>query len=51
MGKTGSGIYNPGKGPKTGDESELALWTVLMLSAGAAAAGVVIYGRKKQSGK
>ena len=49
--KTGSGIYNPGKGPKTGDESELALWTVLMLSAGAAAAGVVIYGRKKQSGK
>ena len=49
--KTGSGIYNPGNGPKTGDESELALWTVLMLSAGAAAAGVVIYGRKKQSGK
>ena len=49
--KTGSGIYNPGKGPKTGDESELALWTVLMLSAGAAAAGVVIYGRKKQGGK
>ena len=48
---TGIWPYDPSKGPQTGDDSNLALWAVLMLTAGAAAAGTVIYGKKKQSGK
>ncbi len=42
---------DPGKGPRTGDESNLALWTVLMLGAGAAAAGAVLYVRKRRRSK
>ena len=40
--------YDPGKGPKTGDESNLALWTALMLGA---ASGVVFCVRKRRSSK
>ncbi len=43
--------YDPGKGPRTGDESNLALWTVLMLGAGAAAAGAGLYVRKRRRSK
>ena len=43
--------YDPGKGPRTGDESDLALWTVLMLGAGAAAAGAGLYVRKRRRSK
>lgn len=43
--------YGPGKGPMTGDESDLALWAVLMLGAGAAAAGAGLYVRKRRRSK
>ena len=43
--------YDPGKGPRTGDESNLALWTVLMLGAGAAAAGAGLCVRKRRRSK
>lgn len=43
--------YGPGKGPMTGDESNLVLWTVLMLGAGAAAAGAGLYVRKRRRSK
>ena len=43
--------YGPGKGPMTGDESNLALWAVLMLGAGAAAAGAGLYVRKRRRSK
>ena len=43
--------YGPGKGPMTGDESDLVLWTVLMLGAGAAAAGAGLYVRKRRRSK
>ena len=43
--------YDPGKGPRTGDDSSLALWAALMLGAGAAAAGVGLYARKRRRSK
>ncbi len=43
--------YGLGKGPMTGDESDLALWAVLMLGAGAAAAGAGLYVRKRRRSK
>ena len=49
--KTGSWIYNPGKGVQTGDDANLALWAVLMLGAGAAAAGAGLYVRKRRRSK
>ena len=43
--------YDPGKGPRTVDESNLALWTLLMLGAGAAAAGAGLCVRKRRRSK
>ena len=49
-GKTGGGGGGGGKGgsPETGDASNPALWTGLLLLSGAALGGVVVYGRKSR---
>ncbi|MFR9208308.1 MAG: LPXTG cell wall anchor domain-containing protein [Lachnospiraceae bacterium] len=36
---------------QTGDDSNISLWIVVMLAAGAALTGTVLYGRKKSFGK
>ncbi|HJD47362.1 MAG TPA: LPXTG cell wall anchor domain-containing protein [Candidatus Mediterraneibacter norfolkensis] len=34
--------------PQTGDDSNIVLWTVMMLAAGAALTGTLLYNRKKK---
>lgn len=43
-----NGTAQPTTSPKTGDNSSLALWFVLLLASGGAATATTIYGRKNK---